>query len=166
MMIPRLRLALLVCAFASAGALGVAFATEWYGGLVPCALCLVERWPYRIAFGLGVVGLVVPRVWAWLLLWLCVVAFTAAAAAAVVHVGVERGAWPSPLPECMAPKLSGLSMAERLARMPAVPSKPCEDPTYLLPAVPVSMAEMNLVLALSLGGGLAMFGLRNRRSPP
>jgi disulfide bond formation protein DsbB len=136
----------------AAAILFAAFATEWWGGLVPCALCLVERWPYRVAIGLGVVGMALPRL---LLRWMFVlygVAMLGGVAAGVVHVGVEQGAWPSPLPECMAPNLSGLSMAERLARMPARPSKPCEDPTYLVPGLPVSMAAMNLVAALGLAG--------------
>jgi disulfide bond formation protein DsbB len=85
---------------------------------------------------------------------------------AFVHVGVESGWWPSPLPECAAPRLSGLSIAERLRAMPATPSMACEDPTFLIPAFPVSMAGMNLILALALSSGLALFWLRTKRSPP
>jgi disulfide bond formation protein DsbB len=66
----------------------------------------------------------------------------------------------------VAPNLAGLSIAERLARMPAIPSKPCDEPTYLIPLLPVSMAEMNVIFALALAGGLAIFAVRNRRSPP
>lgn len=165
MMIPRLRLALLICALVSAAALGLAFATEWYGGLVPCALCLVERWPYRIAAPLAFVGLFLPRAWAWVVLWLCVAILLGGAVAGFIHAGVEYGWWPSPLPECMAPNLSGMSIAERLAKMPAHPSKACDEPTFLIPALPVSMAEMNMILALALAGGLAMFGISNRRNP-
>ncbi len=164
MMIPRLRFALLICAIASAAAVGLALASERYGGLVPCALCLVERWPYRIAAGLALFGLVLPRFWAWVVLVLCIVVLLGAAGAGFVHMGVEHGWWPSPLPECMAPNLSGLSISERLARMPARPSKPCDEPTYLIPFLPVSMAEMNVIFALALASGLAIFALRNRRS--
>jgi disulfide bond formation protein DsbB len=95
-----------------------------------------------------------------------VITLLAAAAAGTVHVGVEHGWWPSPLPECAAPNLSGLSISERLARMPAVPSKPCDEPTYLIPSLPISMAEMNVIFALAVSAGLAIFALRNRRSPP
>ena len=166
MMIPRVRFALLLCTLGAAAALCTAIASETFLGLVPCALCLVERWPYRIAIALGLAGLVLPRAWAWVALWLCVLVLVAAALAGVVHVGVEQGWWPSPLPECAAPNLSGLSISERLARMPARPSKPCDDPTYLIPALPVSMAEMNVIFALALAAGLAIFGFSNRRSPP
>ena len=165
-MIPRVRFALLMVALGSFLALAAAFGSEWYGGLVPCALCLVERWPYRVALCLGLLGAILPRVWAWGAVWLCLLTLLAGAGAGFVHVGVEHGWWPSPLPQCMAPRLSGLTMAERLAAMPAHPSKPCEDPIYLMEAVPVSMAEMNVMLALALAGGLAIFSISNRRSPP
>lgn len=166
MMIPRIRLTLLICALASALALGVALGSERFGGLVPCALCLVERWPYRIAIPVALIGMVLPRRWAWGALWLCIAILLGAVAAGFVHVGVEHGWWPSPLPECMAPNLSGLSISERLARMPARPSKPCDEPTYLIALLPVSMAEMNTLFALALAGGLAIFAFSNRRSPP
>lgn len=165
-MIPRLRFALLIVALAAASALGFALASERFAGLVPCALCLVERWPYRIAMILALVGLVLPRRWGWVVLWMCMLLLLAAAAAGFVHMGVEHGWWPSPLPECMAPNLRGLSMSERLARMPAIPSKPCDEPTYLIPWLAVSMAEMNMIYALALAAGLAIFAWSNRRSPP
>jgi disulfide bond formation protein DsbB len=89
---------------------------------------------------------------------LCMVASVAAAS---VHVGVEQGWWPSPLPECAAPALGTGSIAERLAHMPARPAKPCDDPTYLVPGLPVSMAAMNGLLALAFGGFLAISLVRH-----
>ena len=164
MIIPRLRLALLICALACGVVLATALASETYGGLVPCALCLVERWPYRIAAVLALVGLVLPRNTAWIVLGLCILVLLGGAGAGFLHVGVEQHWWPSPMPECMAPNLSGLTISERLARMPARPSKACEDPTYLLAFLPVSMAEMNMIFSLALASGLAIFVGRNRRN--
>lgn len=164
MMLSRLRLALALSALAAAAALGVAFASEWWGGLVPCALCLLERWPYRIAIALGVVGLVLPRPLAKLAGWLLVLAILAAAVLAFVHVGVEQGFWPSPLPECAAPHFSGGSIAERLASMPLRPSKPCDAPTFLVPGLPLSMAAMNLLYALVFAATLAISLWHSRRS--
>lgn len=166
MMIPRLRVALLLCAVISGATLLTALFTEYYLGLVPCALCLVERWPYRIAAALAAFGLLLPRAWARLVLWLCVLVLLGAVAAGVTHVGVEAGLWPSPLPECAGPRLQGLSVAERFARLPDKPSKPCDEPTYLIPALPLSMAAMNLLMALALTGGLAMFLIRTKQSAP
>lgn len=145
------------------GALAVALGSEAYGGLVPCALCLVERWPYRVAAALAAAALLLPRRG---LLWLVAACMAAAAAAAAVHVGVEHGWWPSPLPECAAPSFGGGGIAERLARMPRTPSKPCDAPTFLLPGVPLSMAGLNLALALAFGGFLAISLARTPRSHP
>jgi disulfide bond formation protein DsbB len=166
MMIARLRVALFFCALASGLALAIALGSERFEGLVPCALCLVERWPYRIALVVGLVGLVLPRSLAWVALTICILALAAATAAAFVHVGVEQGWWASPLPECTAPNFAGMSMEERFAHMPARPSKSCEDPTYLLDFLPVSMAAMNMWFALTLTLGISTFAVRNARSAP
>jgi disulfide bond formation protein DsbB len=166
MMIARLRVALFLSALVSAMALAIALGSENWAGLVPCALCLLERWPYRVVIAVGLAGLLLPRGWAWLALAICIISFAAAAAAGFVHVGVEQGWWPSPLPQCMAPNFSGMTMAQRLAAMPATPSKPCEDPTYLISALPISMAMMNMLAALALTLGLSIFALRNMRSAP
>ena len=145
-------------------ALGAAHGSEDFGGLVPCALCLLERWPWRVAMVFAVAALVPLRRGVGLrpILWGVVACMAASVALAAVHVGVEHGWWPSPLPECAAPNFGGGSIAERLARMPSHPAKPCDDPTYLLPGVPVSMAALNGLASLALGLFLAM---SLRRSP-
>ena len=115
---PRIRGLALLTALAAGFALGLALASEHWGGLVPCALCLLERWPYRVAIVLGLVAAVVPPPLGAVLLMLVVLTMLAGAALAVVHVGVELHWWPSPLPECAAPRFSGGTIAERLAHMP------------------------------------------------
>ncbi|MGH7043297.1 MAG: disulfide bond formation protein B, partial [Acetobacteraceae bacterium] len=115
------------------------------GGLVPCALCLVERWPWRAAIVVGLVGAAMPpRAGRWVL-GIGLLVLLASVAAALVHVGVEQGLWKSPLPECAAPHISGGTFAARLASMPLHPSKPCDAPTYLIPDLKLSMAAMNLI---------------------
>ncbi len=137
--------AALVCA-----ALLTARASEWWGGLVPCALCLLGRWPYRAALAFGLLGLVVPV----RLRMACgagmLAAMLASAAVGVVHVGVEAGLWPSPLAECVARFMPGTG----LAGLPERPTKPCDEPAYLVPGLPVSMAAMSLVFSLAVAGGL------------
>ncbi len=139
----------LLSALAAAFGLGLALASERWEDLVPCALCLLERWPYRVAIALGLLACVVPYRWARVLLVLLVLSMLVSTALAVVHVGVEQRWWPSPLPECAAPRLTGGTIAERLAQMPTRPAKPCEDPAYLIPGLPISMATMNLLYALA-----------------
>ena len=162
MTLPGIRGIALLSALAAAFALGLALASEQWEGLVPCALCLLERWPYRVAIALGLVASVVPHRWARALLVLVVLAMLVDAAMAVVHVGVEQHYWPSPLPECIAPRFTGGSIAERLAQMPARPAKPCEDAAYLIPGLPISMAAMNLLYALAFALGLGVLLWRNR----
>jgi disulfide bond formation protein DsbB len=135
----------LIAAIAAAAALGIAIASQRWGGLVPCALCLLERWPYRIAIVLGLAAALVPTVAARFALGLLALTMLVGAALGAIHVGVEFHWWPSPLPECAALVSRGGSAADLLASMPAAPSKPCDDPTYLIPGLKLSMAEMNLL---------------------
>ena len=157
------RAAALIGTGASAAALAAAFASEWGLGLVPCALCLWERWPYRVAIALGLAALVWARGRRAALAAMAIV-MLAGAGLGAVHVGVEFGWWPSPLPECAAPNLGTGTAAERLARMPLFPAKPCDDPTYLIPGVPVSMAAANLLLSLALAVLLLVTAARPRRT--
>jgi disulfide bond formation protein DsbB len=145
-----------LAALGAAAALGVAFSAETWGELVPCALCLLERWPYRVVIVLGLLAAVVPGGIARMLLMLVIVCLLADAAVAAVHVGVEMGWWPSPLPECAAPRFSGGSIADRLASMPSRPAKPCDEPTFPVPGFPVSFAAMNLLFAMGFAALLAM----------
>jgi disulfide bond formation protein DsbB len=162
MKMPTTRVVALLAALLAGLALGLALASEYWGGLVPCALCLWERWPYRIAIALGAAGVLLPRKW---LVALLLPTMLVAAGLAFVHVGVEQGLWPSPLPECASPLVTGGSIAERLAQMPARPAKPCDDPTYLIPFLPVSMAAMNFLFAVACAAALAIWlwrGGKNR----
>jgi disulfide bond formation protein DsbB len=163
MMLPGIRGVALLSAVAAALALGIALASEYWGGLVPCAFCLIERWPYRLAIVIGLVAAVVPPRWVRWVLWLLVLTIGVGAALAVVHVGVEEHFWPDPIPECATPRFTGGSVAERLAHMPARPAKPCEDPTYLIPGLPISMAAMNLLYALAFMILLGVLLWRDRR---
>ena len=151
----------IIASVLAAAALGFAFATEWWGGLVPCALCLWERWPYRVAIALGLIATVMPRPLLKPVIVLLILTVLAGSVLAAIHTGVEFRWWPSPLPECAAPKFGSGSIASRLAAMPDRPAKPCDDPTYLIPFLPVSMAAMNLLFSLGLAGFVAR-SLRTR----
>ncbi|MBS0560968.1 MAG: disulfide bond formation protein B [Proteobacteria bacterium] len=146
-----------LCAVAAALALGLALGSERFGGLVPCALCLWERWPYRVIIALGVAAVVLPHRARIALLWLIALALVAAGGLAFVHVGVEQKFWPSPLPECAAPHIKVGNIADMLASMPSKPAKPCDEPTYLLPFLPLSMAAMNMIFALAFLGALLAY---------
>jgi len=165
MLNPSIRTIGLLCALIAGAALGIALASERWGGLAPCALCLVERWPYRIAIVLGLLAVVVPPRAARLLVMLAVLTVLAGAVIAFVHVGVEMHWWPSPLPECAAPTISGGTITEQLGNMPARPAKPCDAPSYLIPGLPVSMATMDLIFALAFAAVLGTLLWRARGQP-
>ncbi len=44
-----------VAALLGAAALGVAWIAEHRLSMAPCALCLMERWPYRVLLAMGLV---------------------------------------------------------------------------------------------------------------
>ena len=157
------RTASLAAALAAFLALLIAYGSERMLGLVPCALCLLERWPWRIALVLGLIAAILPRLQGRLVLGVLGLTLLASAALAFVHVGVESHFWPSPLPECAAPHLSGHTVAQLLASMPARPSKPCDAPTFLIPGLPLSMAAMNLLYSLVFLGLLVGWFLQSRR---
>ena len=145
-------------------ALAVVWVVEHELGIMPCELCLWERWPWRVLIGLGLLGLLSPWQWGRFWLWLCVVPLLASIGLTLCHAGVEWGWWPSPLPSCHAPHVFGHSMAERLASMPKLPSKPCDAPTYLVPGLPVSMTVMGGLYALALLVVVLVGGVGGRRS--
>lgn len=89
------RHALWLVVLASAGALATALVAQYGFDLQPCVLCVYQRWPYVVAAGLAVLGLVFvpdPRGRA-LVLALAGLAFAASAAIAGFHVGVEQHWW-------------------------------------------------------------------------
>ena len=130
------RLAGLIAALIAAGALGVAYFAQYQLHLVPCELCLLERWPYRIVVLLGLLALLVGGNPARAMVALAGVVMLAGTAISGLHVGVEFGWWPSPLPECNGIITPG-------AALPLTPSVPCDRPVHLIAGFPMSMAQMD-----------------------
>lgn len=162
-LLPR---SLLIALMAAAAPL-LAMATERWGGLNPCLLCLWQRGPYWVAALLALMAVMAMREpkLARALLVLAGIAVLGSALVAAVHVGVEAKWWPSPLPGCAAPSAGqARSVEEMMNAMAAVPAKPCDEPTYLIPFLPVSMAAMNLVYALGLGGFALWLAVRRPQS--
>ncbi len=150
-------------AFAIAGfALGLALVSEYWGGLLPCSLCLLERWPYRIAMVFGGLAIVAPRPAIRPLLWVIVLVMVANAELAIMHVGVEQHLWQNPINECAAPHLNG-SLLDRLLDLSSRPPMPCDRATYLIPFVPLSMAAMNALYAAGTAVLLGFYLLQGPR---
>lgn len=145
-----------VAALSAGLALGIALTAEHWGGLLPCSLCLLERWPYRVAIVLGALAFVAPRPLVQPLLWLIVLALMANIGLAIIHVGVEQHVWQNPINECAAPRFGGVSLMDRILDLSSRPPQPCDRATYLIPFVPLSMAAMNALFAAALAGLLTL----------
>jgi disulfide bond formation protein DsbB len=143
----------------------LAIGSESWPGLAPCALCLWQRWPYWVAGALALLALLLPSRFRPLLLGAAGVAVLASGAVAALHVGVEQGWWPSPLPGCQVQGGGGAANVEDLMRSLApAPTKPCDEAAYLIPGLPVSMAAMNLLYALGLGALALRWAFGDARS--
>jgi len=146
----------LLVALVGLAALGMAYWAQDVLRLVPCPLCLWERWPYRVVIGLGLLATVVRPATGRLILGLGVLALAAAAALGLLHAGVEFHWWKSPLPECNGILTPG-------APLPLIPAKPCDEPTFLIPPLPVSMAAMNFLYATAFASLLLAYVTRKPR---
>jgi disulfide bond formation protein DsbB len=137
-------------------ALGVAYFAQDVLRLMPCELCLWERWPYRIVAVFGLLAAVLPPRVGRPILGLAILTLLAGAGIAFLHVGVEFGWWPSPLPECNGILTPG-------APLPATPARPCDEPVFLIPHLPVSMAMMDFIAALAFAFALTAYVSRRQR---
>ncbi len=150
------KLAALLAMLAALAALGFAYFVQFDLHRTPCALCLVERWPYRAVAVLGLLGVLSRPRGTRLLLGLAGLVMLGDAGVAFLHVGVEFGWWKSPLPECNGVLVPGQPL-------PLVPATPCDKPVYLAPWLHVSMAMMDLGAALVFAALLLGYALRKRR---
>src|SRR5712691_7890748 len=76
---------------ASAMVLGATLLSQYWGGLAPCELCLLQRWPWAAAIAISLVALIAGRRAAlpWVALVLAIV-FALGGTIAFYHVGVEQ----------------------------------------------------------------------------
>lgn len=150
-MVPRMIALLAALAALSAAAPTFAILSERLFGLAPCALCLWQRWPYWVAAFIALAAMALPaRLKRWAM-GAAALAIAASGGIAMLHVGVEAGWWPSPLPGCRAPQAgAAMSVDDLMRSLAPAPTTPCDAPTFLVPGLPVSMAAMNLIYALAL----------------
>ena len=137
-------------ALASAGSaalLAGAFAFQYIGGLAPCVLCILQRWPHAAAVAIGVLALVLGG----RLLPLLGAASTATAAGiAAFHVGVEQKWWEG-LTSCTAGSIEGISMAD-LLNPDVIVAAPVRCDAIAWAMMGVSMAGWNMIASAVLVG--------------
>ena len=82
---------LIIILVAAIAVIGAALVSQYWGGLQPCELCLMERWPYYAAIMIAVLALALPAPgWPRVALLLLVLVFVGSAVLGFYHVGVEQ----------------------------------------------------------------------------
>src|ERR1051325_8930495 len=77
---------------ASGAVLGTALLSQYWGGLKPCELCLLQRWPWGMAIAIALAAVLAgdrPALLPWLALALALV-FALSGVFAFYHFGVEQ----------------------------------------------------------------------------
>jgi disulfide bond formation protein DsbB len=146
---------------ASLASLAVAFASQYWGGLDPCVLCIYQRYPYGVAAALGIAGILVAGRPAWLrgVLLLAALVFFVDAGIAAYHVGVEQHWWQGTA-ECGSTLDLTLSPEELKKQLMNQPVVRCDEVAWSL--FGISMAGYNFLYALALGFVMLWFGMRHR----
>ncbi len=157
---PDRRIPLLVVV-ASLASLAVALASQYWGGLQPCVLCIYQRYPYGVAAALGIVGMIVagrPGLLRSILL-LAAIAFLVDAGIAAFHVGVEQHWWAG-TSECGSLLDLNASPEDLKKQLLGQPVVRCDEPAWTL--FGVSMAGYNFLYAALCGLTTLWFSVRGR----
>ncbi len=122
-----------------------AFAFQVLGGLAPCHLCLLQRWPHAAAVLIGVLALLLPGR---LLPGLGMLAALSTSGLGAYHAGVEQKLWPGPN-ACTGGDISGLSAQDLTSQLLANTNVvQCDQIAWALAGV--SMAGWNAILSAGL----------------
>ncbi|MDE0390569.1 MAG: disulfide bond formation protein B [Rhodospirillales bacterium] len=136
----------LIVAAASAGLLLGAYLSQHVGGLAPCPLCLIQRYPHFAVLGLGLAAVFVGGRARIALLGLSGLALLVTAGYGVYHAGVEQGWFAS---GCAAP-ITGGSIEDIRAQVMAAPLTRCDEVPWSL--IGVSLAGWNAIASVLMAG--------------
>lgn len=137
---------ILIAAGGSAGLLLAVFGFQYLGGLLPCTLCLWQRWPHAAAVILGAAGLRFGgRIWP----VLGAAAALATAGIGMFHVGVELGWWQG-LATCTVDAMAAVS-ADDLLNTDVTVGAPVRCDAVAWSLFGISMAGWNVLISLGLG---------------
>jgi disulfide bond formation protein DsbB len=149
---------------ASAAVLGAALASQFWGGLTPCELCLLERYPWDAALAIGLIATIIgsPRALPWVAGLLALV-FLLSCAFGFYHVGVEQRWFQGPT-ACTAPTQAADSVAALTAQLLQQQPVRCDEVQWSL--FGVSLAGFNFIASLIMTGCCITAGLRSRAPFP
>ena len=139
----------LLLLIAAGAVVGTALLSQYVGGLVPCELCLAERWPYYIILALNLVALLAGNLrLTRLILGLSAVVFLVGAGLGAYHVGVEQH-WIAGPTACTGGETGGAKSIEDLQKM-LLQQQPvrCDEVQWSL--FGVSLAGWNFLISLVL----------------
>ena len=159
---PRVVPALIVAV--SLGALAAVLASQYWGDLQPCVLCIYQRYAYLGAAAFGLLGLIAgPRTGARrAAVALAGLAFLTGAAIAAFHVGVEQQWWRGTA-GCHAPAFDpNASIAELRKQFLETRFVPCDAVPWSL--FGLSMAGYNVLASLGLALA-SVWAARNTKGP-
>jgi disulfide bond formation protein DsbB len=144
----------------SIAALAVALASQYIGGLLPCQLCIWQRWGYAGAILLAIIALLLPARLRGYGAVLASLGLLATAAIALFHTGVEYHWWQG-LASCSgnldtSQSLSGLE--QQLLNTPVIP---CDRPAWTM--FGISMAGYDFLYASALGLASLIAAVRSLR---
>jgi disulfide bond formation protein DsbB len=128
---------------ASAALLLGAYLSQYVGGLAPCPLCLLQRYPHFAVVGLGLMAAILDGRSRMALLSLCGVSLLVTTGYGVYHVGVEQGWFAS---SCAAPMTSG-TIEDIRAQIMDAPLTRCDEVPWSL--VGVSLAGWNAIVSFA-----------------
>ena len=135
---------------ASAIVLGTALLSQYWGGLAPCELCLLQRWPWAVAIVISLIVVLVGEraglAWVALLLGLV---FAIGVVFAFYHVGVEQHWFAGPT-ACTASETSAMTLEQMKQQILGTAPVLCDRPAWTL--FGVSLAGWNLLASLLMTG--------------
>jgi disulfide bond formation protein DsbB len=149
------RAASLLLAAAAAAILLAALGLQYLGGLPPCHLCVLQRYPYAGLIGIGLVG------WFWqprLMLGLASLVLLGSAGLAGYHLGVEQEWWALPA-GCAAG--GDARSVEELRRLLAEAPPTCDQVGFTF--LGLSLAAWNGLISLALAAFAAASALTGGR---
>lgn len=138
--------------------LGGALASQFIGGLVPCEMCVWQRWPHLAAILVALLSFFVRvRPVSTLLVLFAAVLIAVSGGIGVYHAGTEYHWWQG-ITECTAASGTGspMDVLNQALRRPLVR---CDVPQWTL--FGISLAGFNALF--SLGGAATIFVLAARR---
>lgn len=135
---------------ASAVVLGAALLSQYWGGLAPCELCLLQRWPWGVAIVISFIATMVAsrRALPWVALLLAAV-FVVSGGLAFYHVGVEQHWFAGPT-ACSAAATAADTVEALKAQLLRQQPVRCDEPAWSLWGI--SLAGWNLLASLIMTG--------------